>query len=278
MAVDEISASEPGVDDEIAVSANQVAKTYETRSGPVEALREVSFEIRNGEFISIVGQSGCGKSTLLNILAGLLPASGGTIEIYGDSVVGPQVQAGIVFQNAALLGWRDALGNILLQAEARRLPIDEYRVRALKLLTDVGLAGFEDKYPHELSGGMQQRVALCRALLHDPPLLFMDEPFGALDTLTRQQLVIDLQRICYAQKKTVFLVTHSVQEAVFLSDRVIVMTPRPGEIDQILTIDLARPRRWKIQNTREFGTHTEQIFQLFAARGVLTEEDYGDTA
>ena len=278
MAVDENSVSEPDVDDGIAVTANQVAKTYETRSGPVEALREVSFGIRNGEFISIVGQSGCGKSTLLNILAGLLPASGGTIEIYGERVVGPQVQAGIVFQNAALLGWRDALRNILLQAEARRLPIDDYRVRALKLLADVGLAGFEDKYPHELSGGMQQRVALCRALLHDPPLLFMDEPFGALDTLTRQQLVIDLQRICYTQKKTVFLVTHSVQEAVFLSDRVIVMTPRPGEIDKILTIDLARPRRWKIQNTRAFGTYTEQIFQLFAARGVLTEEDYGDTA
>jgi len=248
-----------------------LSKIYASRDGPVRALDQVSLSGRRGEFISIVGPSGCGKSTLLMIAAGLMAPSSGAVMVDGETVVAPRTEIGIVFQNPVLLEWRTALGNVMLQAEAKRLERSSAERRARALLGAVGLAGFEDKYPHELSGGMRQRVSICRALIHDPPQLLMDEPFGALDALTRDQLVLDLQRICNERRMTVLFITHSVPEAVFLSDQVIVMTPRPGRIDRIIEIDLPRPRTLALRETPQFARYNREILDLFLARGVLRE-------
>jgi NitT/TauT family transport system ATP-binding protein len=220
------------------VKIDRVRKVYETRGEPILALDECSLDLQPGEFVSVVGPSGCGKSTLMLILAGLLPATSGTITI-GDTVVkGPYTDLGIVFQEPVLLEWRKVLGNILLQVELRRgVSKRRYIDRARELLELVGLEGFENRYPFELSGGMRQRVSICRALLHDPPLLLMDEPFGALDALTRDQLNLDLQSIWMGSGKTVMFVTHSISEAVFLSDRVVVFSGRPA----MVTADFIRP-------------------------------------
>jgi NitT/TauT family transport system ATP-binding protein len=248
-----------------------VSKVYATRDGPVRALDQVSVSERRGEFLSILGPSGCGKSTLLMIAAGLLPTSSGTVVIDGAAVSRPRTDIGIVFQSPVLLEWRTALGNVMLQAEAKKLERRPAERRARELLASVGLAGFEDKYPHELSGGMRQRVSLCRALIHNPPQLLMDEPFGALDALTRDQLVLDLLQIWDERRMTVLFITHSVPEAVFLSDRVIVMTPRPGRIDRVIEIDLPRPRKLSMRETPAFAGYSREILDLFLARGVLRE-------
>jgi NitT/TauT family transport system ATP-binding protein len=248
-----------------------LTKVYATGDGPVRALDQISVTQRQGEFVSILGPSGCGKSTLLMIAAGLLPASNGVVAVRGERVVAPRIDVGIVFQSPVLLEWRTALGNIMLQAEARRLERKAAERRARELLAAVGLAGFEGKYPDELSGGMRQRVSICRALIHDPPQLLMDEPFGALDALTRDQLVLDLQRLWNETRMTVMFITHSVAEAVFLSDRVIVMTPRPGQVDRIIDIALPRPRTLAMRESPEFNAYNRQILDLFLARGVLRE-------
>ncbi len=248
-----------------------LSKVYATRDGPVRALDQVSLSERRGQFVSIVGPSGCGKSTLLMIAAGLMSPSSGLVAIDGSAVTRPRTDIGIVFQSPVLLEWRTALGNVMLQAEAKKLERGPAERRARALLAAVGLAGFEDKYPHELSGGMRQRVSLCRALIHDPPQLLMDEPFGALDALTRDQLVLDLQRICNERRMTVLFITHSVPEAVFLSDQVIVMTPRPGRIDRVIDIDLPRPRTLALRETPQFAHYGREILDLFLARGVLRE-------
>jgi NitT/TauT family transport system ATP-binding protein len=253
------------------LSLQGLSKVYATRDGAVRALDQVSVSERRGEFLSIVGPSGCGKSTLLMIAAGLLPASSGAVTIDGERVSGPRTDIGIVFQSPVLLEWRTALGNVMLQAEAKKLERASAERRAHELLASVGLAGFEDKYPHELSGGMRQRVSLCRALIHNPPQLLMDEPFGALDALTRDQLVLDLQEIWNERRMTVLFITHSVAEAVFLSDQVIVMTPRPGRIDRVIDIDLPRPRTLAMRETPEFARLSREILDLFLARGVLRE-------
>jgi NitT/TauT family transport system ATP-binding protein len=219
----------------------------------------------------VLGPSGCGKSTLLMIAAGLVPPSSGTVSVEGRAVDGPRTDIGIVFQSPVLLEWRTALGNIMLQAEAHRMDRRAAARRARDLLASVGLSGFEDKYPHELSGGMRQRVSICRALIHSPEYLLMDEPFGALDQLTRDQLVLDMQALWNARRMSVLFITHSISEAVFLSDRVIVMTPRPGKIDRILDIDLPRPRTLAMREGAEFAALTRQILDLFLARGVLHE-------
>jgi NitT/TauT family transport system ATP-binding protein len=248
-----------------------LTKVYATNDGPVRALDRISVTQRQGEFLSILGPSGCGKSTLLMIAAGLLPGSNGLVAVRGQRVVVPRTDVGIVFQSPVLLEWRTALGNVMLQAEARNLNRTAADRRARELLAAVGLAGFEDKYPDELSGGMRQRVSICRALIHNPPQLLMDEPFGALDALTRDQLVLDLQRLWNETRMTVLFITHSVAEAVFLSDRIIVMTPRPGQIDQIVDIDLPRPRTLAMRESPEFNRYSRQILELFLARGVLRE-------
>ncbi len=253
------------------LEVRDLSKVYATSGGPVRALDRVSLAARQGEFLTILGPSGCGKSTLLMIAAGLVPPSSGSILVEGRTVTGPRTDIGVVFQSAVLLEWRTALANVMLQAEAKQLERSAAETRARQLLVSVGLGGFEDKYPHELSGGMRQRVSICRALLHNPPQLMMDEPFGALDALTRDQMVIDLQQIWNETRTTVLFITHSVAEAVFLSDRIVVMTPRPGRIDRIIDIDLPRPRTLAMRETPEFAAYTRQILDLFLARGVLKE-------
>jgi NitT/TauT family transport system ATP-binding protein len=208
----------------------------------VEALREVDLDVRDGEFIALVGRSGCGKSTLLRLIAGLIPASAGRISIGGTAVTGPRQDVALMFQTPALLPWRTVADNVLLPVEMFGWSKREYRDQALQLLDTVGLTHFEKRMPYELSGGMAQRVALCRALIQQPRVLLMDEPFSALDAITREELAIELQRIHMKQGATTVFVTHSISEAVLLADRVAVLTPRPGRILQVLDIDIPRPR------------------------------------
>ncbi|RSN66636.1 ABC transporter ATP-binding protein [Actinomadura sp. WAC 06369] len=238
----------------------------------VTAVSEMSFELERGEFLAIVGPSGCGKSTLLMALAGLTQPTSGQVRVQGEPVLKPYTDLGIVFQSAELLPWRTALQNVLLQTEIRRAPKGPAEDRARELLGSVGLDGFEDNYPDELSGGMQQRVALCRALLHDPEILVMDEPFGALDALTRDQIQIDLQRMWMERRKTVVFVTHSIDEAVFLADRVLVFSPRPARIAAELRVPLERPRHLSARTSREFTDLVGEIRGVFENLGVLSEE------
>ncbi|MEE8449549.1 MAG: ABC transporter ATP-binding protein [Thermodesulfobacteriota bacterium] len=237
------------------IKVNDLSKTYKVKKGKVKALEEVSFSVPKGAFVSIVGPSGCGKSTLIKILSGVVPRSGGQVLIGGRSVEGPQRDIGIVFQSPVLPPWRSVLNNVLLPIEVLRLDIVRYRARALELLKLVGLKGFEHSYPRELSGGMQQRASICRALIHDPELLMMDEPFGALDALTREQMGLELLSIWEKTEKTVLFITHSIEEAVFLSDEVIVMTPRPGRVIRAVEIELSRPRTLKVKGTGQFNDY-----------------------
>lgn len=219
-----------------------VSKHFDVRGGSLEVLRGIELTVATGEFVAILGRSGCGKSTLLRLVAGLLPASGGLITVDGEPVTRPRRDLAMVFQRPALLPWRTVLDNVLLPANLLRLSRRDYRERAAQLLAMVGLAGFERSHPHELSGGMQQRVALCRSLLIEPRALLMDEPFSALDALTREELAGQLQRIHMDHATTIMFVTHSIEEAVLLADRVVVLTPRPGRINQIVEVDIPRPR------------------------------------
>ena len=241
---------------------------YQAEDGPVLAVDDVSFEIKESEFVAIVGPSGCGKTTLLKMLAGLVSYTSGTISI-GDKVVDkPQTDFGIIFQDAVLLDWRNVLSNVMLQIEIRGMDKTTYRAAAMDLLKTVGLEGFEKKNPYELSGGMRQRVSICRALVHDPPLLLMDEPFGALDALTREQISMDIQHLWMEERKTALLITHSIPEAVLLADRVIVMSPRPGQIIEVFEIDIPRPRR--LDNLPpKFDEYAGEIRKIFQAKGVL---------
>ena len=225
------------------IEVSRLEKLFVTvRNERIHALHDISLAVGEREFVTIVGPSGCGKSTLLKLIAGLLPASAGRIAVGGTVVAAPRTDIGIVFQNPILLPWRTVMENVLLPAEVQGRPMAAARSRARELLAMVGLSEFENKYPMELSGGMQQRAAISRALVCDPAILLMDEPFGALDAMTREQMNLDLQRIWRDSGKTVVLITHSIPEAVFLGDRVIVMSPGPGRIDNEYFIDLPRPR------------------------------------
>jgi NitT/TauT family transport system ATP-binding protein len=212
------------------ITLSGVSKTYRSRDGDVPSLRPLDFHINEGEFFVVVGPSGCGKSTLLKMISGLLAPSTGEITVDGQPVTKPHGNVGIVFQNALLLPWRNILSNVMLPIDMKKLPRDEYLPRAKALLKLVGLEGFEKKLPWQLSGGMQQRASICRALVHDPKIMLMDEPFGALDAMTREKMNVELMRIQRETGKTVLLITHSIPEAVFLADRVLVMTERPGAI------------------------------------------------
>ena len=251
------------------IEARGVSKIYPSKDGPVESLKPLDFAIEEGEFVSVVGPSGCGKSTLLKMVAGLLPISGGSLTLAGKPIKGAQKDVGIVFQSAVLLPWRSVEDNILLQAEMRHMPMDAARARARELMEMAGLKGFEKKYPWQLSGGMQQRASICRALLHDPSVLLMDEPFGALDAMTREKMNLELQRIWMASKKTVMLITHSIPEAIFLSDRVMVMSERPGSIAAVYDIDLPRPRTLDVMSSPEFGAYTKLVRAHFYSQGIL---------
>jgi NitT/TauT family transport system ATP-binding protein len=248
------------------IEARGLGMTYRTARGDkVVALDGLNFSVADGEFISVVGPSGCGKSTLMKILAGLLSRTEGEISLGGRSVSGPGPDVGVVFQAPVLLPWRTILQNVLLPTEMRRLAAP--RARAMALLETVGLGGFENRYPHELSGGMQQRASIVRALVGDPRLLLMDEPFGALDAMTRDQMNEEVLRIWHASRKTVVFITHSIAEAVFLSDRVFVMTPRPGRLVEIIDIGLPRPRTLRMVNTDAFGAYADRIRLLLNAPG-----------
>lgn len=251
------------------IRLQNVEKTYLTKDDYILAVDDVTFDIGDGEFIAIVGPSGCGKTTILKMVAGLVPYNEGEITIGAKRVNRPQTDVGIIFQDAVLLDWRDVLSNVLLQIDIRGLDRVKYEVRARDLLQDVGLDGFENRKPYELSGGMKQRVSICRALVHDPPLMLMDEPFGALDALTREQISMDIQHLWMEKKKTVLLITHSIPEAVLLADRVIVMTPRPGKIAEIIDIDLPRPRRLD-RLPDKFNDYAGHIRQIFQVSGVLS--------
>lgn len=258
--------------DAAVVSLRGLTKTFERKSGPVAALQGIDFDVPQGQFVSVLGPSGCGKSTMLSIIAGLVAKTTGSISVLGAPVVQPITDVGIVFQRDLLLPWRSALKNVLLQAEIRRLSMANFEKRAKELLNLVGLSDFEGSLPQELSGGMRQRVSICRALLHDPSLLLMDEPFGALDAMTRDQMNLDILRIWQRNSKTVLFVTHSISEAVFLADRVIVMSPRPGTIKADLRIDLPRPRHLAVRETEKFIQYTRTIRVLFQEMGLLHED------
>ena len=241
-----------------------VSKTYRTRDGDIPSLCPIDFTVGEGEFVVIVGPSGCGKTTLLKMLAGLLTPSGGEVRIEGKSITKPHSNIGIVFQTALLLPWRSVFSNVMMPVEVKGLPRAAYEQRARDLLRLTGLQGFESKYPWQLSGGMQQRVAICRALVHDPKLMLMDEPFGALDALTREKMNVELQRIQGETGKTVLLITHSIPEAVFLADRVMVMNARPGNIAAVYDIPLPRPRTLDIMANPLFVEMTQKIRKHFS--------------
>ena len=240
------------------IELTDVSQTFTTRSGAVEALRGIDLKVAAGEFVTIVGRSGCGKSTLLRLVAGLIEPTGGRILVDGVAVTGPRRDIAMVFQKPALLPWRSVLDNVLLPTEFAGKRRSAFKDRAHQLLDVVGLEGFWNKLPHELSGGMQQRVALCRSLLLQPRVLLMDEPFSALDALTRNELAVELQRIHMENLATVVFVTHSIEEAVILADRVVVMSPRPGQIRKVLDIGIPRPR------TLGHNAHQDEVAQASA--------------
>ncbi|GGL03335.1 ABC transporter ATP-binding protein [Nocardia jinanensis] len=249
-----------------AVAVDDLTVRFSSKRGEVTALHNVDLQVRRGEFVSIVGPSGCGKSTLLKVVAGLTDPSGGSVELGGAPVRGPRRNIGYVFQRAALLEWRTVRKNILLQAEMRGMNKRAAAAECARLIEMTGLSGFENALPHELSGGMQQRVSLCRALLHEPEVLLMDEPFGALDALTRERMNVELHRIWRETGTTVLLVTHSVAEAVYLANRVVVMSPRPGRIIELLDVDLPAHRNYATtMETPEFITVANRIRDLLGS-------------
>jgi NitT/TauT family transport system ATP-binding protein len=253
------------------ISIRGVSKTFTGRNTVVEALSAIDLDVADGEFVSVIGPSGCGKSTLLMLVSGLIPPTSGEIEVGGTPVRRAVGDVAVVFQRDVLLDWRTVLANVLLPVEIKRLDPVTHRQKARDLLRSVGLEEFEDKYPGELSGGMRQRVAICRALVQDPGLLLMDEPFGALDALTREQMNLDLQRMWLRDRNTVLFITHSIEEAVLLSDRVVVMSSRPGRIADIVRNDLPRPRGAHTRSDPRFVEHVERIRRHFLALGVLSE-------
>jgi NitT/TauT family transport system ATP-binding protein len=251
------------------VAIDGLSKSYRSSRGDVVALHSMDLSLQRGEFVSLLGPSGCGKSTLLKIISGIEAPSSGSVRIDGHVLRGTPDGLGMVFQRDVLLDWRTILQNVMLPVEFQNLSRREYEPKARELLRLFGLADFVDRHPWELSGGMRQRAAICRALLTDPELLLMDEPFGALDALTRDELNIELQRMWMRSGKTVLFVTHSITEAILLSDRVVVMAARPGRVVDILTIEFPRPRPLSVRELPEFSAITRQIREIFEANGVF---------
>jgi NitT/TauT family transport system ATP-binding protein len=251
------------------IEGNGIIKRFEGKTRPFTAIEDVSFAIAGGEFVSLIGPSGCGKSTLMLIAAGLTPPTEGAIHVGGRKLAAPITDVGIVFQDHLLLEFRTALDNILLQHQIRGLPLAQGRRDALALMEKIGIAHAADRYPHQLSGGMRQRVSIARALIHQPSVLLMDEPFGALDAITRTQIRHDLELLWLETRKTVLFITHSVEEAVGLSDRVLVMSPSPGKIVEEIAIDLPRPRPAHLGEYPTFNVYAERIHDAFKRLGVI---------
>lgn len=250
------------------IDVKGVAKAYDSDAGPIQAVSSTSLAIEDGAFVSIVGPSGCGKTTLLKMLGGLIPTSSGEITIRGDRVESPRSDVGFVFQSAVLLPWKSVIDNVLLPIQVHKRVNAADRQRAAELLDLVGLSGFHARYPFELSGGMQQRVSICRALVNDPACLLLDEPFGALDALTRENINVFFNSLWLQTGKTVVMVTHSIQEAVFLSTRIIVMSPRPGEVIDDVQVAFPRERAPEIMGSFEFGDLTNKIRRYFSSAGM----------
>jgi NitT/TauT family transport system ATP-binding protein len=253
------------------VSIDGVGKTYSSPRGPVPALVDINLDIRPREFVSVVGPSGCGKSTLLKLVAGLENVTSGKLVVDGKPLQGPPDRLSVVFQRDVLLDWRTILDNVLLSIEFTCKPRADERERAIALINRFGLKSFEHRFPWELSGGMRQRASICRALLADPELLLMDEPFGALDAMTRDDLNVELAQIWQDTRKTLLFITHSIVEAVFLSDRVVMMSKAPGMIVDTITIDLPRPRQLAVRDSAEFAAYVHRIRHHFAELGIVKE-------
>jgi NitT/TauT family transport system ATP-binding protein len=251
------------------LALRNLSVTYRTTHGDLPALGPLDLDVRDGEFLAVLGPSGCGKSTLLKILSGLLPVSSGAAYLGGECIEGPRKDVGIVFQQPTLLPWKTVLDNVLMPVKVMRTYDDLSRRQAQELLEMVGLSAYKSHYPHELSGGMQQRVGIARALIHKPKLLLMDEPFAALDALTRETIALDLQGIWERSKKTVILITHSIPEAVFMADRVLVLSGRPGRVIHTENIDLGRPRGIDSMKAPEFTDTCDRLRRLLAHRGTL---------
>jgi NitT/TauT family transport system ATP-binding protein len=250
------------------IRIQRLSKTFgDAKSGGVVALRDINCDIAEGSFVCVVGPSGCGKSTLLRIIAGLMPVSEGSVVMDGQPIRGTRRDVGVVFQSSILLPWRTILENVMLPAEVLGLEMASAKDRAMELLHLVRLDGFEHKLPRQLSGGMQQRASIARALLHDPKVLLMDEPFGALDAMTRERMNLELQRIWMESGKTVILITHSIPEAIFLGDTVLVMTPRPGALARTIQVGLPRPRTMDAMAQRPFTDAAHEIRELFSHTG-----------
>jgi NitT/TauT family transport system ATP-binding protein len=244
------------------IRIDRIRKLFPTREGEVEALRDVSLHVAAGEFVAIVGASGCGKSTLLRMIAGLIQPSSGQVLLDGFPVTAPRAETAMVFQAATLLPWADVLRNVTFPLRLMKQAGAGTEARARALLATAGLTGFELRLPRELSGGMQQRVAICRALLQEPRVLLMDEPFGALDALTREEMSLELLRIWQGREMAVVFVTHSIPEAVLLADRVVVMSPRPGRVAEVIEIDLPRPRSFEQEALPAFQAAAQRIRAL----------------
>jgi NitT/TauT family transport system ATP-binding protein len=248
------------------IEVSGVSQTFRARKAAVQALQDIDLKVSPGEFVAVVGRSGCGKSTLLRVMAGLLRPTAGSVVVDGKPITQPRREIAMMFQRPALLPWRSVLDNVLLPIELAGGRTSGYLNRACDLLNMVGLDGFHKRLPHELSGGMQQRAALCRSLILQPRLMLMDEPFSALDALTRTELAVELQRIHMENLATIVFVTHSIEEAVLLADRVVVMTPRPGRIRKILDIAIPRPR------SLGHGAHLEEVAEASAELHELLVE------
>ena len=256
------------------ISIQNATKVYETKTGPVHALENLSVDIRDGELVCILGPSGCGKTTLLWALGGLHALTGGQILVHNEPVRGPRPEVmGFIFQDANLLPWRNLRQNIEFPFEIKRRPVDVPRIESL--LAETGLGGFDTAYPRELSGGMQQRASIVRALAQDPAVLLMDEPFGQLDAFTRDEMNLLLLRLWSESGKTIVFVTHNISEAIFLADRVVVMTPRPGRLARIFEIDLPRPRTIEMTFERGFIGLIQEIKRTVETGGRRTDVEVG---